>query len=121
MLMMLTKQDLCVAQSFRNPLRGTWSPLISRQSLCSVVSGLCGASTGGLQFEQQCPYWLAGHRGGHCYSHRHQPGDAEEEAVRHHQPWHCGGKDWAAFSLWPKLMRICSALSTGDEWLGLGL
>lgn len=60
--------------------------------ICFVVLGICGTFEGGLQFEQQCPYWLAGYCRGHCYRHRHQPGDAEEEAVRHYQPWDCGGE-----------------------------
>lgn len=68
-------------------------------SYCFVVLGICGTFEGGLQSEQQCPYWLASHCSGHCYSHRYQPGDAEEEAIWHHQPWDCGGKDWAGFCL----------------------
>ena len=75
--------------------------------VCFVVLGICRTFKGGLQSEQQCPYWLAGDRGGHCYSHRHQPGDAEEAAVRHHQPWDRGGEDP------PRLMRARAALSVG--------
>ena len=67
--------------------------------VCFVVLGVGGTFMGGFQVERQCPYWLAGYRSGHCYGHRYQPGDAEEEAVRHHQPRDCGGKDWTAFSL----------------------
>ena len=60
--------------------------------VCSVASGVCRATAGRLQPEQQRPHRPAGRRGGHRHHHRHQPSDAEEEAVRQHQPWHRGGE-----------------------------
>lgn len=60
--------------------------------VCFVTLGIRGAPAGGLQSEQQRPHRSAGHCGGHRHGHRHQPGDAEEEAVRHHQPWDRGGE-----------------------------
>ena len=60
--------------------------------VCFVTVGIRGAAAGGLQSEQQCPRRSAGHRGGRRHGRRHQPGDAEEEAVRHHQPRDRGGE-----------------------------
>lgn len=77
--------------------------------ICSVTVGICGAPAGGLQSEQQRPHWAVGHRGGHCHGHRHQPGDAEEETVRHHQPWDRGGEQQAF--LCPELVMVGSVLS----------
>lgn len=76
--------------------------------------GIRGAAAGRLQSEQQCPHRPAGHCGGHCYGHSHQPGDAEEEAVRHHQPWDRGG-EWLGSPAGPEL----GACSLREERAGV--
>lgn len=83
-----------------------WSQGFPARLPCPV--GICGAAAGGLQSEQQCPHRPAGHCGGHCHGHSHQPGDAEEEAVWHHQPWDRGG-EWLGFSRWPRAGGLLSA------------
>lgn len=62
---------------------------------CFVTLGIRGAAAGGLQSQQQRAHRAVGHRRGHRHSHSHQPGDAEEETVRHHQPRDRGGE-------WPR-------------------
>lgn len=52
----------------------------------------------GFQLREQCTNRLAGDRGGHSNCDRDQPGAFEEEAIRHHQPWHRGGKPPIYFS-----------------------
>lgn len=46
----------------------------------------------GLQLREQCADCFAGDRGGHSNCDCDQSGAFEEEAIRHHQPWHRGGK-----------------------------
>lgn len=47
---------------------------------------------GWLQLREQRSDWPAGDCGGHSDRDCDQSRAAEEEAVRHHQSWHCGGE-----------------------------
>lgn len=58
----------------------------------SSLIGNLPSSWGGLQLWEQCSHWPACYRSGHSNGDCDQPGSAEEETVRHHQPWHCGGE-----------------------------
>ena len=95
---------------------GSWRPhgLVVSHTLwpvCSVASGVCRATAGRLQPEQQRPHRPAGRRGGHRHHHRHQPSDAEEEAVRQHQPWHRGGEPSTSWT-GPKHQLNCCVIGS---------
>lgn len=54
--------------------------------------GVIPPSGRGLQLREQCTDWLVGDRSGHSNRDCDQPGAFEEEAIWHHQSWHCGGE-----------------------------